>query len=284
MQPDSAGRVATRPRSRATGCAERVPTRCVEGLDHECGETPRCRDSRCRCPRVDSVDGHDHEDEVAHDSVRAQAADVLGAPEQFRCRAQRGSAVRGEVQRARERGLDGRGEAIVACLQFTEPLNRDAEAVPGLRIGEPFIQCRSPCAHLVVERLGDEHLLGREMAVKGRGPDPGASGDLSDRHIQAIGGEHRTGRVEDSITVVPGVGTRFPRQSSGHHSHFSRLVRCVRYGRLLSQPLIRQNTETPGGLGSETRPVMCSNYAQAELSTAGGRPQKDGALHDFHQA
>ncbi len=193
----------------------------LEPLDRECGEASGGRASCCWCTRVDAAVGHDHEDEVVEDDVGAQAAGVLGAADQFGCGAQRGSADRGEVHRVREGGLEGCGEAMVACLQLTELLDREAEASPGIRVGEPFVHDGLAGEHLVGERLGDQHLLGRKMAVDGRGADLGTSGDLPHRHVQPIGGEHRASRVEDAVAVVPGVGTQGVRQTSGHRSHFS---------------------------------------------------------------
>ena len=36
-----------------------------------------------------------------------------------------------------------------------------------------------------------------------------------------LGGEHRAGRLQDELAVVPGVGAQGVRQTIGHRSHFS---------------------------------------------------------------
>jgi hypothetical protein len=114
-----------------------------------------------------------------------------------------------------------RGEAPVACVQLTDFLDHEAEAVPRIRVGEPLLDDGLARAHLVREGLGDQHLLGRKAAVQGGGANPGAPGDLPHRRVQALGGEHRAGRVEDAVAVVPGIWAQGVRQTVGHRSHFS---------------------------------------------------------------
>jgi len=53
------------------------------------------------------------------------------------------------------------------------------------------------------------------------GADPGAAGYFPHRHVEAFGGEHLAGCLEDEVAVVPGVGAQGVRQTIGHRSHFS---------------------------------------------------------------
>lgn len=193
----------------------------LERLDHEGGEAAGGRDSCCRRVGMDAVVGHDHEDEIVHHDVGAQMAGVLGAADQLSGAGERGVADRGEVQRVWVGRHEGRGEPVIAGLQLAELLDGEAEAVPRIGVGEPFVHERPAGEHLIGERLGDQHLLGRKMAIQGGRADLGAPGDLPHRHIQAIDDEHRAGRVEDAFAVVAGIGTQSLRQTSGHRSHFS---------------------------------------------------------------
>jgi hypothetical protein len=57
-------------------------------------------------------------------------------------------------------------------------LDHQAETAPRIGIGEPFVDDGAAGAHLVRIGRGDQHLLGREVAVQGGRGDPGAPGDL----------------------------------------------------------------------------------------------------------
>jgi hypothetical protein len=113
-------------------------------------------------------------------------------------------------------------------VQRTDLLDHQAEPLPRVGVGQPLVHDGLARAHLAREGLGDQRLLGREAAVQGGGADACAPGDLPHRNVQALGGEHRAGRVEDELAVIPGVGAQAVRQTVGHHSHFSQTDGGVR--------------------------------------------------------
>jgi hypothetical protein len=112
-------------------------------------------------------------------------------------------------------------------VQFADLLDHEAETVPRIRVGEPFVDDGATGAQLVREGLGGQQLFGREVAVQGGGADPGAPGDLPDRHVHSFGGEGHAGRVKDALAVVQGVGAQLVRQIDGHRSHFSQPGRGI---------------------------------------------------------
>ena len=176
---------------------------------------------------MDTVVGHDHQDQVAQDEAGTQVAGVPGAAGQVGDRVQRVFAACGDVHRVGECRPEGGGEAAVAGVQLTDLLDHETETVPRIGVGEPFVDDGTAGAQLVREGLGGQHLLGREVAVQGGGADPGAPGDLPHRHVHSFGGERRAGRVEDALAVVQSVGAQVVRQTDGHRSHFSQPGRGV---------------------------------------------------------
>ena len=98
-------------------------------------------------------------------------------------------AVRGEVDRLGEGRCECHGEFAVACVRLEEPLDHEAEAVPGIRVGKRLVDDDVARAQLALEGLGGERLLGGEVAVQGGGADARPAGDLPHRHVQAVGGE-----------------------------------------------------------------------------------------------
>ena len=143
-------------------------------------------------------------------------------------RAQGVLAVGGEVQGVGVGRHECRGEAPVAGVQGADLLDDEAEAVPRVGIGEPLVHDGVARPHLFRECLGDQRLLGREVAVQGGRAHSGAAGDLPHRDVQAFGGEQPAGRVKDELAVIPGVGTQGVRQTAGHRSHFSQTDGGVR--------------------------------------------------------
>ena len=104
--------------------------------------------------------GHEHEDQVVQDEVGAQLAGLLGPAGQFGDRVQRVFAACGDVHRVGEGRPEGGGEAAVACVQLTDLLDHEAETVPRIGVGEPFVDDGAAGAQLVREGLGGQQLLG----------------------------------------------------------------------------------------------------------------------------
>jgi hypothetical protein len=116
--------------------------------------------------------------------------------------------------------------------------------------------------HLSRECLGDQGLLGREVAVQGGRAYPGTAGDLPHRDVQAFGGEQRAGRVEDELAVIPGIGAQAgerPGRLRRHH---------------------RQKSMSFATFSTDTVPAADRRAAIAELLAAASRGELRAAVHE----
>ncbi len=78
----------------------------------------------------------------------------------------------GEFRHPRVGRQERFGEAPVACVQLTDPLDHQAQAAPWIRIGAPLVDDGTASVQLVREGLGDQCPLGREVPVQGGGAHP----------------------------------------------------------------------------------------------------------------
>lgn len=131
-------------------------------------------------------------------------------------RAHRVLTAGGDIPRPGEGRQEGFGEAPVAGVQLTDPLDHQAQATPRIRICAPLVDNGAAGVQLVCESLGYQRLLGREMTVQGGRPDPGTPRDLPHRHVQTVPGEQHSRSVEDAFAIVQRVRTQSMRQTVGH--------------------------------------------------------------------
>ena len=95
----------------------------------------------------------------------------------------------------------------------------DEELLEGLA---RVVDLHRPLADL--EQLGDPRLddgvdqvvLRREVAEQGGRADLGAAGDLRHRHVEALLGEHRHGRVDQALTIAQRVGAGSAGRGGAH--------------------------------------------------------------------
>src|SRR6185369_12548937 len=124
-----------------------------------------------------------------------------------------------------------RGRPPVPGVQLAQPFDHRAQATPGIRVREAFVDDGVAGTKPLRERLGEQLLLGREVAVQRRRADAGVPGDLPHRRGQSFGGEHGPSRLQQAFAVVTGVRTPDPRQRTGHRLTLAEPDGCVRYRR-----------------------------------------------------
>ncbi|RPK61807.1 hypothetical protein EES42_31410 [Streptomyces sp. ADI95-17] len=87
-----------------------------------------------RCD-VDSLVGHEYENQVVQDEVGPQVPRCLGSLSQFGDCFHRVLPACGDILHPRVGRQEGFGEAPIACVQLTDPLDHPAQATPRIRDG-----------------------------------------------------------------------------------------------------------------------------------------------------
>jgi len=104
-------------------------------------------------------------------------------------------------------------------LHRSESLDRGAEGLPRIRIGQRVIDHGGALREMPVEHLGEQRPSVREVPVQRRHADPGPARDCGHRDVEPTPGEHLARGIEDALPVPPGVSPRDPRRIRSHPSH-----------------------------------------------------------------
>lgn len=148
--------------------------------------------------------GHQHEDKVIHDETGAHPTRFLSAPGQLADCTYGLLLIGGEIRSLWKGGQEGVGEPPAARVEFTDSLDQNLEAVPGVRVRESVAYRAVAGPPLLGEGRRDQSLLGREVPIERGWADLRVAGYAPHGRAKALLAEHGTGGIEDAGPGCPG--------------------------------------------------------------------------------
>ena len=167
---------------------------------------------------------HEEHDDVRGGEVGSQDPGGAGPLHQADQTVEGFGAKPFDVRGARHVHGDQVGDAPVPGLHGGRSLHVGGETVPRVRVGQAGLDGGEVLGHPLGEDRRDQVPAGREAPVEGCVPRPGPVGDLVQRGVQTLLGEHLPGGLDDRSTVAGSVGSQFHGSSNpaevGNIPHF----------------------------------------------------------------
>jgi hypothetical protein len=109
---------------------------------------------------------------------------------------------------------------------------------------------RAQPPHAVTDDGGDQSIPGRKVPVQRADADPGATGDVTQRRVNAFLPDHLPGDLEQFLAVAPGVGAQLSQASTSFQSRLTVLAPGCRLANGAPLPLYSEQCSVhsnPGG-------------------------------------